>query len=99
MRIQLGNTLIEVTKVYIEEQYKECADTVPEKVYVCAAHYSNIGNTFRELKLGFFMVNGDKKVYDDCVTKYKEMIAAKMLRDGYCTFEFLGKYWNSYMPR
>ena len=94
MRIQIGNTVYDALNVYIE-QYGE--SSIPDSITVYATCYSRVANGFREFKLGFFNVSGDKKVYDDCMTKYKEMIAARMLRDGYCVFEFLGKYWTSYM--
>ena len=95
MRIQIGNTIYDALDVYIKEHYGE--SSIPDAIVVYATCYNRVSERFREFKLGFFNVNGDKEVYEDCMIKYKEMIAAKMLRDGYCTFEFLGKHWISYM--
>ena len=95
MRIQIGNTVYDALDVYIKEQYGESA--IPDAIIVYATCYNKVAEGLCRFKLGFFLVNGNKEVYDDCMFKYKEMIAAKMLRDGYCTFEFLGKHWNSYM--
>ena len=95
MRIQIGNTIYDALDVYIEKQYGE--SSIPEELVVYATCYNRVAERFMEFKLGVFQVNGDKEVFDDRMIKYKEVIAAKLLRDGYCTFEFLGKHWNSYM--
>ena len=95
MRFLMGNTVYDALDVYIKKQYGD--SSIPDSIIVYATCYNRVAEGFREFKLGSFQVNGDKEVYDDCMTKYKEMIAARMLRDGYCVFEFLGKYWTSYM--
>ena len=95
MRVPFGNNILDALDVYIKEQYGD--SSIPDEIGVYATCYSRVAEGFMEFKLGVFQVNGDKEVYEDCMIKYKEMIAAKMLRDGYCTFEFLGKHWISYM--
>ena len=95
MRVPFRNNIFDALDVYIKEKYGE--SSIPDAIVVYATCYNRVSDGFREFKLGYFNVNGDKEVYEDCMVKYKEMIAAKMLRDGYCTFEFLGKHWVSYM--
>lgn len=95
MRIKIGNTIYDALDVYVKEQYGD--SSIPDAIVVYATCYNKVAEGFREFKLGLFDVKGDKEVYADCVIKHKEMIAAKLLRDGYCTFEFLGKHWFSYM--
>lgn len=95
MRIQIGDTIYEALDVYARERYGD--SSIPESIVVYATCYNKVAGGLCPFTLGLFEVKGDKEVYEDCVIKYKELIAAKMLRDGYCTFEFLGKHWFNYM--
>lgn len=95
MRIILGDKVVEALDVYTKQEFSNLKGTVPDSLSVCITYYDHFVSRFRELKIGYFQVGGDKSIFNEVMKKYEEDIMQSFLRDGWCGFKYLGKYWKS----
>ena len=100
MRVYLRDfKVVEAADIYIKNVYSDRNSTptaVPKSVDVYITYYDHFSKNYNSLKIGSFSVNEDRDTYAEVMKKYKEMILLPMLRNGYCEFNFLGKYWTGY---
>lgn len=96
MRIILGDhRVVEVVDVYIKKEFSNPSDPVPDSVAVYMTCYDRFMSKFTDLKVGYFKVSGDKSIFDKAMKTYEERILLRLLADGFCWFNYLGKYWKS----
>lgn len=95
MRVILRDKVVEALDVYIKQEFSNLTGTVPDSLSVCITYYDHFVSRFRELKIGYFQVGGDSSVFKEVMKTYEERILLKLFADGFCGFNYLGKYWKS----
>ena len=74
MRIILGDKVVEALDVYTKQEFSNLTGTVPDSLSVCITYYDHFVSRFRELKIGYFQVGGDKSIFNEVMKTYEERI-------------------------